>query len=87
MPLIEEYDLMVREEKLDIPAEVLPSVRGLVYEELAEVYSLRAIESGAYAAKAKYFACLSYKDLSSDEWFKKLESERLERIRRICEEK
>lgn len=73
LPLIEEYDSMVVQNNLDFPKEMLPSVRGLVYEELAELY----------VAKAKNFAQLAYKDLSNDEWFKKLESQRLERMKQL----
>lgn len=75
LSLVEEYDLMMKEGKLDIPEPILFSVRGLVYEELAEIYH----------ARAKYFAGLAYEDLSKDEWFKKLESARLERLKKLSE--
>lgn len=61
---------MVKLDAWDLPKEMLPSVRGLVYEELAEVH----------AANAKTFAKLAYEDLSQDEWFRKLEPQRLERL-------
>jgi tetratricopeptide (TPR) repeat protein len=74
LPLMEEYDSMAKQDKLDIPKELLPSVRGLVYEELAEVYEHKAMK----------FAGLCYQDLLNDEWFKKLEPERLERMRKLA---
>ncbi len=52
---------------------MLPCLRGLVYEELAEIYT----------TKAKDFARLAYDDLSKDEWFKKLEPKRLERLKQL----
>jgi len=73
LSLVEEYELMVKEDTLDIPEPILFSVRGLVYEELSEIYQ----------ANAKYFAGLAYDDLSKDEWFKKLESTRLERLKKL----
>lgn len=76
LPLLEEYEVMLKEDKLDIPHEMLPSIRGLVYEELAMIYE----------TKTKYYAQLAYKDLATDKWFKELESQRLEHLRKICEE-
>lgn len=73
LPLIKEYNLMVKQDNLDLPLEMLPSLRGLVYEELAEIY----------AAKAKGFAKLAHEDLSKDEWFKKTEPSRLERLKHL----
>ncbi len=67
LPLLETYDSMVKSQSLDIPIEILPSIRGLVYEELALIYG----------AKGREFAALAYDDLSKDEWFKKLEPQRL----------
>ncbi|HEV8052853.1 MAG TPA: hypothetical protein VGP47_10195 [Parachlamydiaceae bacterium] len=75
LPLIEEYDAMVKQDKLDMPKEILPIVRGLVYEELAEIYTV----------KAKAFAQSAYEDLSKDAWFKKLEPKRLERMKQLLE--
>jgi len=71
LPLKEEYDSLTKTGDLDMPMEMLPSLRGLVYEELAELHD----------AEAKLFARLAYEDLSKDEWFKKLEPERLERLK------
>lgn len=73
LPLLEDYEMMLKENKPDIPLEMLPSVRGLVYEELAMICK----------AKAKYYAELAYKDLASDKWFKELEPERLEHLRNM----
>jgi len=73
LPLVDEYDAMINSSELDMPAEILPSVRGLVYEELAEIY----------ATKSKAFSKKAYEDLSKDEWFKKLEPARLERLKQL----
>lgn len=73
LPLVKEYESMVSGGEFDLPIEVLPSIRGLVYEELAEIYT----------AEAKRFAGLAYDDLSKDEWFKKLEPKRLERLKQF----
>lgn len=73
LPLLEEYELMLKENKLDIPYEMLSSVRGLVYEELAMVCEV----------KAKYYAHLAYTDLANDEWFKMTAPERLEHLKKI----
>lgn len=72
-PLLEEYASMVKQDNLDFPKEVLPSVRGLVYEELAELY----------VAESKRYAQLAYKDLSNDGWFKNFGSKRLERLKQL----
>ena len=71
--LIDEYDFMVKTGELDMPAEMLPSVRGLVYEELAKIDS----------TQTKMYAGLAYDDLSLDEWFKRLEPQRLERLKQL----
>lgn len=76
LPLLQEYHSMEAHNELDIPQEILPSVRGLVFEELAEVYQ----------AKAQAFAKLAYRDLSQDEWFRKLEKNRLERLKALSNE-
>lgn len=54
----------------------LPSVRGLVFEELAETYQ----------AKAKVNANRAYKDLLQDQWFSKMEPQRLERMKKMKDE-
>ena len=78
LPLMEEYDLMVQQSTLDMPFEILPSVRGLVYEELAEIYAAKRD-----GVTAKNFARLAYEDLSKDDWFKKLEFGRLARLKQL----
>ncbi len=70
LALIKEYDSMTTLGNLDIPEVMLPSVRGLVYEELAEIDG----------ENAQAFAELAYKDLSKDEWFQKMEPERFKRL-------
>lgn len=49
--------------------------RGLVYEELAEIYFAK--ESDEQNQK---YARLSYEDLSKDAWMKKLYPERIQRL-------
>lgn len=87
LPLINEYDAMAQQSKFDMPIEVLPSVRGLVYEELAEIYASNAKTSGLSEdvndATARNFARMAYEDLSKDEWFKKLEFGRLDRLSQL----
>lgn len=73
MALLDEYDSMVKTGRLDMPAEMLPSARGLVYEELAEIDG----------EKAQMYAGLAYDDLSKDEWFERLEPQRLERLKKL----
>ena len=73
LPLLQQYEDMVASKSLDFPEEMLPSLRGLVYEELAEVY----------AALSSTYARMAYDDLFHDEWFKKLEHQRLERMKQL----
>ncbi len=73
LPPLQQYEDMVESNSLDIPEEMLPSIRGLVYEELAEVYS----------ALSSIYARMAYNDLSHDEWFRKLEHQRLERMKQL----
>ncbi len=73
LALDNEYDSMMKRNELDMPKEVLDTARGLVCEELAEIYS----------TKAEFFAETAYKNLSKDEWFKKLEISRLERLNQL----
>ena len=72
LPLQKQYEDMVASQSLDFPEEMLPNIRGLVYEELAEVY----------AALASTYARMAYNDLSHDEWFRK-EQQRLERMKQL----
>lgn len=69
--LLEEYEVMLQKGTLDIPIEVL--LRGLVYEELAELD----------LSQRTHFAKLAYEDLSKDEWFKSLGTKRLERLKTL----
>ncbi len=73
LALDNEYDSMMKRNELDMPKGMLDTARGLVCEELAEIYS----------AKAQFFAETAYKNLSKDEWFKKLEISRLERLNQL----
>jgi tetratricopeptide (TPR) repeat protein len=75
LDLIKTYDAMVETHTLDIPSEMVPALRGLVYEELAEIH----------ATKTKEYAKLACEDLSKDEWFKKLEPRRWERLKELQE--
>lgn len=70
-PLLEEY----AQGKGDMPEEMFTYARGLVYEELAE----------NYMAKGKAFSRIAYDDLSKNEWFVKLEPDRLERLKQLKE--
>lgn len=54
----------------DFDANRAYAARGLVYEELAEMGG----------EKAQVYAGLAYDDLSQDEWFSRLEPQRLERL-------
>ena len=74
LPLMEKYDSMTKQGEFDMPVEILRTVRGLVCEELAEIY----------ASKSTAFAKLAYDDLSQDEWFKKHESNRLDRMKQLA---
>ena len=58
-------------DSFDLPIELIRSSRGLVFEELAEIGG----------EKSKTYAVLAYDDLAQDEWFVRLESERLERLK------
>lgn len=77
--LLKEYEEI--EKKGELPHEIIIVGRGMVYEELAEIYL--ALEK---LALAKQFAALAYQDLSQNDWFIKLEPQRLERIRQLSEE-
>lgn len=73
LALIEEYDFQMHSGELDMPEEIYFYMRGLVYEELAEIYN----------AKAKLFARLAYEGLSKNEWVQKLEPKKLERLKQL----
>lgn len=71
--LLKEYE-QISEQGL-LPIELIYVGRGLVYEELAEIYFAK--ESGEQSQK---YARLAYEDLSKDAWMKKLYSKRIERM-------
>lgn len=76
--LVEEYDQLLDSGTLDLPRQMLPSVRGLVYEELAEIYAVKGD-----TLQSKKFAELAYLDLMQDEWFKHLHPERLQHLQQL----
>lgn len=69
--LLKEYDAIEKTGNFDMPLEMFKLTRGWVYEELAEIYN----------DKSKLFAHLAYEDLSNNEMFRKVEPERLERLK------
>lgn len=73
--LIADYEQMVRSGTLDLPPSALPSVRGLVFEELAEIYAIKRD-----VMRSAEIASLAYQDLIQDEWFRELYPERLEHL-------
>lgn len=73
LELKKEYDFQTQSGELDASEEIQSYARALVYEELAEIYT----------AKAKFFAGLAYEGLSKNEWVKKLEPKKLERLKHL----
>lgn len=73
LEVLEEYDTAAK--KSELPIELIRAGRGVVYEELAEIYNLFT----------RKFAMLAYKDLSKDQWFQKLEPSRLKRILELAD--
>lgn len=71
--LLKEYDDIAR--KGEFPIELLVVGRGMVCEELAEIY----------LANMKKYAALAFQDLSKSPWFVKLELKRLGRMKNIKE--
>ena len=72
--LVKENEDMVKNNKLDVPEQVLSSSRGFLYEDLAEIYM----------AKAKQAASAAYDDLSKEEWIHLTEyKHRLDRMLEI----
>lgn len=57
----------------DLPAELVAVGRGVVHEELAELYLTRA----------RHYAALAHQDLAANPWFRKLEPARLERMKAL----
>lgn len=71
--LLKEYE-KISEQSL-LPMELIYVGRGLVYEELAEIYFAK--RSGEQSQK---YARLAHEDLSKDAWMKKLYPKRIERL-------
>jgi tetratricopeptide (TPR) repeat protein len=71
--LLNEYKAISKSENYEVPVEIFKLVRGLVYEELAELYQ----------AKAKEFARSAYDDLAHDQMFLKTEPKRIERLKQM----
>ena len=71
--LLKEYE-KISDQRL-LPMELIHVGRGLVYEELAEIYFAK--RSGEQSQK---YARLAYEDLSKDSWMKKLYPKRIERM-------
>ena len=71
--LVDEYSKATESGSSGIPAEMLTLVRGIVFEELAEIYS----------AKGRGFALRAVEDLSKNEMFLATEPKRLDRLRQL----
>ena len=71
--LLKEYE-KISDQRL-LPMELIYVGRGLVYEELAEIYFAK--RSGEQSQK---YARLAYEDLSKDAWMKKLYPKRIQRL-------
>ena len=69
------YDIS---EKKELPEEIVAVGRGMVYEELTEIF---AVKNELEAVKK--FAFLAYQDLSKNAWFVKLEPQRLEKMKQL----
>ena len=68
---LKEYEEL--DKKGEFPIELLELSRGVVYEELAEIY----------LAKVKTYAGLAYQDLHTKPWCVKLMSERLDKMKQL----
>lgn len=77
-----QKDLLIQYEdisrKNSLPIELVRTGRGLVYEELAEIYLAKNSKE-----QSKKYAMLAYDDLSKDPWMEKLYPERLERMKEL----
>ncbi|MBA3752134.1 hypothetical protein H0X06_05095 [Candidatus Dependentiae bacterium] len=69
--LLKDYAEIAQKEEL--PVEMLVVGRGMVYEELAEIYSVIT----------KNYATLAYQDLSKNRWCRKLMSERIAKMKKL----
>ncbi len=74
--LLEEYKIVA--EKNELPEEIVAVGRGMVYEELTELFAEKN-----EPVDMKKFAALAYQDLSKNEWFVKLEPHRLEKMKQL----
>lgn len=73
LALDNEYAAISASGKYDIPIQMFTLTRGLIYEEITDIY----------LAKARGYAKLAYDDLSQDEMFRTTEAGRLERLKQI----
>lgn len=73
LDLLTQYDQIVKEGSL--PIDIIRVSRGVVYEELAEIYSLKKLNN-----EAKKYAKLAYDDLSTNPWMNKLYPQRISRM-------
>jgi tetratricopeptide (TPR) repeat protein len=73
--LLNEYEAISKSENYEVPVEIFKLVRGLVFEEIAELYQ----------AKAKEFARSAYDDLAHDPMFLETEPKRIERLNQMME--
>jgi len=71
--LLKEYE-KISDQRL-LPMELIYVGRGLVYEELAEIYFAKR-----FAEQSQKYAHLAYEDLSKDAWMKKLYPKRIQRL-------
>lgn len=71
--LLMQYEKILNENSL--PIELVRIGRGLVYEELAEIYSAKNMKE-----QSRKYALLAYDNLSKDPWMKKLYPKRIERM-------
>jgi hypothetical protein len=76
--LLQEYQEV--EQRKELPEPLFAVARGMVRAELAELELLHQNVDPAAANRARKYALLAYEDLGSNEWFQRLEPERLERL-------
>ena len=80
LALVNEYDALVKSDTLGAMVQMVPLVRGYVYEDLAEVYCAKT-----NAVKSKEMASLAYRALSKDLYIAKNEPQRLMRLKEILD--
>ncbi len=71
LELLDQYNALHK--KGILTTELLRVTRGVVCEELAEIY----------LDKTKQYAALAYQDLSKDQWMKKLKKDRIDKMKRL----